>query len=119
MLEQCHRCPFLLQTGAIGVGDVYVFLVVCFLHCAACGRRRMSPSARHKQGLVRQDRNPGFRSGNLYFLSGVAGEEIVRFPRRKRRRGVGGDELNWVNLGRVDPATLQATKIARGVKTCV
>ena len=68
VLEQCHRCPFLLQTGAIGVGDVYVFLVVCFLHCAACGRRRMSPSARHKQGLVRQDRNPGFRSGNLYFL---------------------------------------------------
>ena len=44
---------------------------------------------------------------------------LVRFPRRKRRRGVGGDELNWVNLGRVDPATLQATKIARGVKTCV
>ena len=32
---------------------------------------------------------------------------------------MGGDELNWVNLGRVDPATLQATKIARGVKTCV
>ena len=26
---------------------------------------------------------------------------------------MGGDELNWVNLGRVDPATLQATKIAR------
>ena len=25
---------------------------------------------------------------------------------------MGGDELNWVNLGRVDPATLQATKIA-------
>ena len=51
-----------------GGGCIYVFLVVCFLHCAACGRRRMSPSARHKQGLVRQDRNPGFRSGNLYFL---------------------------------------------------
>ena len=34
VLEQCHRCPFLLQTGAIGVGDVYVFLAVCFLHCA-------------------------------------------------------------------------------------
>ena len=81
--------------------------------------RQMSPSARHKQSLVQQDRNPGFHSGNLYFLWGAAAEEIVRFPRRKRRRGVGGDELNWVNLGRVDPATLQATKIARGVKTCV
>ena len=32
---------------------------------------------------------------------------------------MGGDELNWVNLGRVDPATLQATKIACVVKTCV
>ena len=36
----------------------------------------MSPSARHKQSLVQQDRNPGFRSGNLYFLEGVAVEEI-------------------------------------------
>ena len=44
---------------------------------------------------------------------------IVRFPRRKRRRRVGGDELTGVNLGPVDPATLQATKIACGVKTCV
>ena len=32
---------------------------------------------------------------------------------------VGGVELNWVNLGRVDPATLQATKIACGAHMCV
>ena len=32
------------------------------------GRVELGPSSRHKQGLVRQDRNPGFRSGNLYFL---------------------------------------------------
>ena len=38
--------------------------------------RRMSPSARHKQSLVQQDRNPGFRSGNLHFLRG---EEIFSY----------------------------------------
>ena len=64
----------LLQTGTNGVGDTfvqgvfYLFWLCFFLHCAACGRRRMSPPARHKQSLVQQDRNPDFRSGNLYFL---------------------------------------------------
>ena len=37
--------------------------------------------------------------------------EIVRFPRRNWRRW-GGAELAGFNLGRVDPATLQTTKIA-------
>ena len=37
--------------------------------------------------------------------------EIVRFPRRNWRRW-GGAELAGFSLGRVDPATLQATKIA-------
>ena len=44
-----------------------------FLHDAACGRRRMSPSARHKLALC--VRNPGF-----------PGRKLV-FPQRRSRRG--------------------------------
>ena len=36
-----------------------------------------------------------------------------------RSKSSGWDELTGVNLGQVDPATLQATKIACGAHMCV
>ena len=35
--------------------NMHIFVFLFLLHHAACGRRRMSPSARHKQSLVKQE----------------------------------------------------------------
>ena len=69
-LEQGYRCQ--LATKRYQWGGIKIMFSL-FLHDAACGRRRMSPSARHKLALC--VRNPGF-----------PGRKLV-FPQRRSRRG--------------------------------
>ena len=63
----------------------------------------------------------------LYFdVSNFSVAKLPKFLLRKKNskisaqelKEVGRDELTGVNLGQVDPATLQATKIACGAHMC-
>ena len=103
LLEQCDRFWFATNRYQWGGIKCLHFLFT------ACGRRRMSPSARHKLALC--ERNPGFPGRKLIFPQrrSCRGNGIISFQGKK---GWGGDELTGVNWVPVDPATLQATKIA-------
>ena len=76
LIQQFFRRKLLVSThppfslsGLVGQGSLFVGMF------GERSARRMSPSARHKQSLVQQANNPGFRSG------------ISLFPQRRSRRG--------------------------------
>ena len=76
LIQQFFRRKLLVSThppfslsGLVGQGSLFGGMF------GERSARRMSPSARHKQSLLQQANNPGFRSG------------ISLFPQRRSRRG--------------------------------
>ena len=90
LLEQCDRFWFATNRYQWGGIKCLHFLFT------ACGRRRMSPSARHKLALC--ERNPGFPGRKLIFphRRSRRGNVIISF-RGKEERGRKG----WVDWGQL------------------
>ena len=55
----------------------------------------------------------------MFYIKGKCNTATNSKISAQELKEVGRDELTGVNLGQVDPATLQATKIACGAHMCV
>ena len=88
LLEQCDRFWFATNRYQWGGIKCLHFLFT------ACGRRRMSPSARHKLALC--ERNPGFPGRKLIFphRRSRRGNVIISFRGKEGRKGEEGS--SWL-----------------------